>query len=82
MVIFFLSPNLCQLLPTQLYVFSLALETKNQDKKQKQTKKKKSVRQKQKQLKPKLDLLILTKCLYSIYPEIGTARNQGSLWSC
>lgn len=40
MVIFFLFPNLCQLLPTQLYVFSLALETKNQDKQQKQTKKK------------------------------------------
>lgn len=81
MVIFFLFPNLCQLLPTQLYVFSLALETKNQDKQQKQTKKK-SVRQKQNQLKPKLGLLILTKCLYSIYPEIGTARNQVSLCSC
>lgn len=40
MVIVFLFPNSCQLLPTQLYVFSLALETKNQDKQQKQTKKK------------------------------------------
>lgn len=81
MVIFFLFTNSCQLLPTQLYMFSLALETKNQDKQQKQAKKK-SVRLKQKQLKPKLDLLILTKFLYSIYPEICTARNQVSQWPC
>lgn len=81
MVIVFLFSNLCQLLPTQLHVFSLALETKNQDKQQKQTKKK-SVRQKQKQLKPKQDLFILTKCLYSIYPEISTARNQVSQGAC
>lgn len=40
MVIFFLFPNSCQLLPTQVYVFSLAFETKSQDKQQKQTEKK------------------------------------------
>lgn len=81
MVIFFLFPNSRHLLPTQVYVFSLAFETKSQDKQQKQTEKK-SVRQKQKQLKPKLDLFILTKCLHSIYPEICTARNQVSQWAC
>lgn len=81
MVIFFLFPNSCQLLPTQVYVFSLVSKQRTKTN-NKNKLKKKSVRQKQKQLKPKLDLFILTKCLHSIYPEICTARNQVSQWAC
>lgn len=76
MVIVFLFSNLCQLLPTQLHVFSLALETKNQDKQQKQTKKKIS-KAKTKTAQTKTRFVYLNKVFVQYLPRDKHCQKSG-----